>query len=66
MKKSKLGSFSISIPANTSIPANCSPCVKPPAPQKKSIAIEGGLQNGTLALYIAKEFFGGGEYVIPA
>ena len=35
-------------------------------PQKKSIAIEGGLQNGTLALYIAKEFFGGGEYVIPA
>ena len=35
-------------------------------PQKKSIAIEGGLQNGTLALYIAKEFFGGGEYLIPA
>lgn len=35
-------------------------------PQKKCIAIEGGLQNGTLALYIAKEFFGGGEYVIPA
>jgi len=35
-------------------------------PQKKSIAIEGGLQNGTLALYIAREFFGGGEYVIPA
>jgi len=35
-------------------------------PQKKCIAIEGGLQNGTLALYIAKEFFGGGEYLIPA
>ena len=34
--------------------------------QKKCIAIEGGLQNGTLALFIAKEFFGGGEYIMPA
>jgi BASS family bile acid:Na+ symporter len=34
--------------------------------QKKCISIECGLQNGTLAIFIAKSFFGGGIYVIPA
>ena len=34
--------------------------------QKKCIAIECGLQNGTLALFVAKSFFGGGVYEIPA
>jgi len=34
--------------------------------QKKCISIECGLQNGTLAIFVAKSFFGGGIYVIPA
>ena len=35
-------------------------------PQKKCIAIECGLQNGTLAIFVATSLFGGGMYVIPA
>ena len=34
--------------------------------QKKCITIECGLQNGTLAIFIATTIFGGGAYVIPA
>ena len=34
--------------------------------QKKSIAIECGLQNGTLAIFVGTTLFGGGAYVIPA
>ena len=34
--------------------------------QKKCIAIECGLQNGTLAIFVATSLFGGGVYVIPA
>ena len=34
--------------------------------QKKCIAIECGLQNGTLAIFVATSIFGGGLYVIPA
>lgn len=34
--------------------------------QKKCITIECGLQNGTLAIFIATSIFGGGLYVIPA
>ena len=34
--------------------------------QKKCITIECGLQNGTLALFVATSIFGGGMYVIPA
>ena len=34
--------------------------------QKKCITIECGLQNGTLAIFVANEFLGGGIYVIPA
>ena len=34
--------------------------------QKKCIAIEGGLQNGTLAIFVATTLFGGGVYLIPA
>ena len=34
--------------------------------QKKCITIECGLQNGTLAIFIATSIFGGGMYVIPA
>ena len=34
--------------------------------QKKSITIECGLQNGTLAVFVATSIFGGGVYVIPA
>jgi len=34
--------------------------------QKKCITIECGLQNGTLAIFVAKSFFGGGVYLIPA
>ncbi len=34
--------------------------------QKKSITIECGLQNGTLAIFVATSIFGGGAYVIPA
>ena len=34
--------------------------------QKKCITIECGLQNGTLAIFVANSIFGGGMYVIPA
>ena len=34
--------------------------------QKKAIAIECGLQNGTLAIYVGTSLFGGGLYIIPA
>lgn len=34
--------------------------------QKKSITIECGLQNGTLAIFVANSIFDGGMYVIPA
>ena len=34
--------------------------------QKKCITIECGLQNGTLAIFVATSVFGGGVYVIPA
>ena len=34
--------------------------------QRKCIAIECGLQNGTLAIFVATSIFGGGAYVIPA
>jgi len=34
--------------------------------QKKCITIECGLQNGTLAIFVATTLFGGGVYVIPA
>ena len=34
--------------------------------QKISITIECGLQNGTLAIFVATSIFGGGMYVIPA
>ncbi len=34
--------------------------------QKKCIAIECGLQNGTLAIFVGTSLFGGGAYVIPA
>ena len=34
--------------------------------QKKCITIECGLQNGTLAIFVATSIFGGGIYVIPA
>ena len=34
--------------------------------QKKCITIECGLQNGTLAIFVATSIFGGGVYVIPA
>ena len=34
--------------------------------QKKCITIECGLQNGTLAIFVATSIFGGGTYVIPA
>ena len=34
--------------------------------QKKCITIECGLQNGTLAIFVATSIFGGGLYVIPA
>ena len=34
--------------------------------QKKCIAIECGLQNGTLAIFVATFLFGGGAYLIPA
>ena len=34
--------------------------------QKICIAIECGLQNGTLAIFVATSLFGGGVYVIPA
>ena len=34
--------------------------------QKKTIAIECGLQNGTLAIFVGTIMFGGGIYIIPA
>ena len=34
--------------------------------QKRSITIECGLQNGTLAIVVATSIFGGGVYLIPA
>ena len=34
--------------------------------QKRSICIECGLQNGTLAIFVATSIFGGGIYLIPA
>ena len=34
--------------------------------QKKCIAIECGLQNGTLAIFVATTLFGGSVYLIPA
>jgi BASS family bile acid:Na+ symporter len=34
--------------------------------QKKCITIECGLQNGTLAIFVATSIFGGGAHVIPA
>ena len=34
--------------------------------KKKCIAIECGLQNGTLAIFVATTLFGGGVYLIPA
>jgi len=36
------------------------------AEQKKCITIECGLQNGTLAIFVATSIFDGGMYVIPA
>ena len=36
------------------------------AKQKICITIECGLQNGTLAIFVATSIFGGGMYVIPA
>ena len=36
------------------------------ASQQRSITIECGLQNGTLALVVANVFFDGGAYLIPA
>ena len=34
--------------------------------QKKAIAIECGLQNGTLAIFVGTTVFGGGLYIVPA
>tara|TARA_B100000686_G_scaffold332721_1_gene397804 strand:+ start:158 stop:553 length:396 start_codon:yes stop_codon:yes gene_type:complete len=34
--------------------------------QRKCITIECGLQNGTLAIFVATSIFGGGMYLIPA
>ena len=34
--------------------------------QRKCITIECGLQNGTLAIFVATSIFGGGVYVVPA
>ena len=34
--------------------------------QRKCITIECGLQNGTLAIFVATSIFEGGMYVIPA
>ena len=36
------------------------------AAQKKCIAIECGLQNGTLAIFVGTTLFGGGAFIIPA
>ena len=34
--------------------------------QRKSISLECGLQNGTLAIFVGTIMFGGGIYIIPA
>ena len=34
--------------------------------QKKTIAIECGLQNGTLAIFVGTILFGGGPFIVPA
>jgi len=34
--------------------------------QRKSISLECGLQNGTLAIFVGTSLFGGGLYIIPA
>ena len=34
--------------------------------QRKSISIECGLQNGTLAIFVGTSLFGGGSFIIPA
>ena len=34
--------------------------------QTKCITLECGLQNGTIAIFVAEEFFNGGAYLIPA
>jgi len=34
--------------------------------QSKCITLECGLQNGTIAIFVAEEFFNGGVYLIPA
>tara|TARA_B100000035_G_C20928244_1_gene521803 strand:- start:12 stop:851 length:840 start_codon:yes stop_codon:yes gene_type:complete len=34
--------------------------------QQRAISIECGLQNGTLAIFIGNQFFGGGLYIVPA
>ena len=34
--------------------------------QKKCIAIECGLQNGTLAIFVGTTLFGGGAFIVPA
>ena len=34
--------------------------------QSKCITLECGLQNGTIAIFVAEEFFNGGAYLIPA
>ena len=34
--------------------------------QRKSISLECGLQNGTLAIFVGTSVFGGGLYIIPA
>ena len=36
------------------------------ASQQRAITLECGLQNGTLAIFVATSIFGGGLYVIPA
>ena len=36
------------------------------SPQQKTISIECGLQNGTLAIFVGTSVFGGGLYIIPA
>ena len=33
---------------------------------KRSITIECGLQNGTLAIFVGTTLFGGGAFIIPA
>ena len=35
-------------------------------PQQKTLIVEIGLQNGTVAIVVATSVFGGGVYLIPA